>query len=200
MDIRSAKKGAGTKPQKNVAEDATVTTTPALGMDGESTMGSVEKYGNIAVARYMEELKEEGIREEDILGLLDRIITDGDVFYDTTLFGRVPVRFHIRPSWLNDKILEKLDDTTKGNEKVSVMRFNNLVALYNLAASLVKYGDNTYSITTEEDFEKAVERVNALSYIVQSALVNALSVFDKAVAVATSDWAVKTFTSPRKEG
>ena len=36
-----------------------------------------------------------------------------------------------------------------------------------------------------------------MPYITQNALVNALSLFDKALAVATSDWAVKNFTKPR---
>lgn len=107
------------------------------------------------------------------------------------------MRFQVRATWVNDYILKLVDNATQGDAHVSLMRFNSIVALYNLAGSLVQFGDETYYVSQENEFDAAIARVRQMPYITQSALVNALSLFDKALAVATSDWAVKNFTRPR---
>lgn len=198
MDIRSARRPAGTQQVMHAAGEAPANVTPTFDQSGDSADTPLDKYDSIVIGQYMAFLQDHGITEDDIMGLLDRLITDGGVTYSTTIFGRVPAVFRVRPAWINDLILEKLDEAT-GSSKVSVMRYNNLVALYNLAASLIQYGEERYSIESEESFAAALSRVKSLSYVVQNALVNALSVFDRALAVATSDWAVQNFTKPRTE-
>lgn len=196
MDIRSAKRPVGTQQATSITEEKPTNITPTFDADGTSTDISLDKYESVVIGQYMAFLKDNGISEEDIMGLLDRLITDGDVTYSTVVFGKIPAVFRVRPAWINDLILQKMDEVTGSSDKVSVMRFNNLIALYNLAASLIQYGDNRYDIDTEEAFDTALERIKRMPYIAQNALVNALSVFDRALAVATSDWAVKNFTKP----
>jgi len=199
MDTRAAK-----RPEKGARTPAAVAEEPALNApqpmenSGETKLEeAIKKYGDVTIASYMKDLADNGITENDILELLDTLITSGSAAYETELFGRIPVRFQVRPTWVNDHILKHVDQATQGEAQVSLMRFNTMVATYNLAASLVQFGKETYSVTKEKDFEKAVTRVKEMPYITQNALVNALSLFDKALAVATSDWAVKNFTKPR---
>lgn len=200
MDIRAAKRPEkGTKKPAVVAEEPVLNTTQPLEENGKLE-DALKKYGDVTIASYMRDLEDNGITEADILELLDTLITTGSAAYETELFGRIPVRFQVRATWVNDHILKLIDKATQGNEQVSLLRFNSLVALYNLAGSLVQFGDNTYTVTKEKEFDKAVDRVKEMPYITQNALVNALSLFDKALAVATSDWAVKNFTKPRQEG
>lgn len=197
MDIRAAKRPEkGTKKPAAVAEEPVVNTTQPM-EEGGKLEEAIKKYGDVSIASYMKDLEDNGITEADILELLDTLITTGSAAYETELFGRIPVRFQVRPTWVNDHILKLVDDTTKGESQVSLLRFNTLVAMYNLAGSLVQFGKETYTVTKEKDFDKAVTRVKEMPYITQNALVNALSLFDKALAVATSDWAVKNFTKPR---
>ena len=197
MDIRAAKRPEkGTKKPAAVAEEPVVNTTQPM-EEGGKLEEAIKKYGDVSIASYMKDLEDNGITEADILELLDTLVTTGSAAYETELFGRIPVRFHVRPTWVNDHILKLVDDTTKGESQVSLLRFNTLVAMYNLAGSLVQFGKETYTVTKEKDFDKAVTRVKEMPYITQNALVNALSLFDKALAVATSDWAVKNFTKPR---
>lgn len=197
MDIRAAKRPEkGTKKPATVAEEPVVNTTQPL-EEGGKLEDAIKKYGDVSIASYMKDLEDNGITEADILELLDTLVTTGSAAYETELFGRIPVRFQVRPTWVNDHILKLVDDTTKGESQVSLLRFNTLVAMYNLAGSLVQFGKETYTVTKEKDFDKAVTRVKEMPYITQNALVNALSLFDKALAVATSDWAVKNFTKPR---
>lgn len=197
MDIRAAKRPEkGTKKPAAVAEEPVVNTTQPL-EEGRKLEDAIKKYGDVSIASYMKDLEDNGITEADILELLDTLVTTGSAAYETELFGRIPVRFQVRPTWVNDHILKLVDDATKGESQVSLLRFNTLVAMYNLAGSLVQFGKETYTVTKEKDFDKAVTRVKEMPYITQNALVNALSLFDKALAVATSDWAVKNFTKPR---
>lgn len=199
MDIRSAKRPEkGTKKPPVVAEEPVLNTTqPMEGNSDTKLEEAIKKYGDVTIASYMKDLADNDITENDILELLDTLITSGSAAYETELFGRIPVRFQVRPTWVNDHILKLVDQATQGEAQVSLMRFNTMVATYNLAASLVQFGKETYTVTKEKDFEKAVNRVKEMPYITQNALVNALSLFDKALAVATSDWAVKNFTKPR---
>lgn len=197
MDIRAAKRPEkGTKKPAAVAEEPVVNTTQPM-EEGGKLEDAIKKYGDVSIASYMKDLEDNGITEADILELLDTLVTTGSAAYETELFGRIPVRFQVRPTWVNDHILKLVDDATKGESQVSLLRFNTLVAMYNLAGSLVQFGKETYTVTKEKDFDKAVTRVKEMPYITQNALVNALSLFDKALAVATSDWAVKNFTKPR---
>lgn len=197
MDIRAAKRPEnGTKKPATVAEEPVVNTTQPM-EEGGKLEDAIKKYGDVSIASYMKDLEDNGITEADILELLDTLVTTGSAAYETELFGRIPVRFQVRPTWVNDHILKLVDDATKGESQVSLLRFNTLVAMYNLAGSLVQFGKETYTVTKEKDFDKAVNRVKEMPYITQNALVNALSLFDKALAVATSDWAVKNFTKPR---
>lgn len=201
MDIRKAKRQkTGTVPPRSITPEKKVASVPAIDNDGVAVAPMDMYGGDVVIAQYMEFLKENDITEEDITNVLSALITSGNVVWKFELLNQIPVEFQVRKSWLNDHILEVIDEETKGNEKVSMMRYNNMIAVCNLAASMTAYKDEQYRIDTKEDFAKARKRVQDMPYIIQNALVNKLAVFERVVAVAVSEWALKNFTKPRKEG
>ena len=193
MDIRSAKR-TGVIPPMAVADDPG---TPKVPTVSEET-GQVElPYdGNPIIQEYMKFLEKHDVSEDSIRQALEVLITSGTLSWKFLLFDRIPVEFHARPAWVDNYIIEVLDRT---DSKISNVHFNNIVAECNLAASLYKYGDEVYQVTNEEELKEAVNRVRNLTYIIQNALVNKLAVFDRTIAVATSDWAIKNFIKPQQE-
>ncbi|WP_448344182.1 hypothetical protein [Desulfovibrio piger] len=205
MDIRQASRGLhgtearGTIPPAAIAEEKTPRPVPEV--DGDATLKSpLEEFGPESVIKsYRDFLHARDISDDDIRDVLEYLITSGNVSWKFELFDRIPAEFRIRPSWVDDYILETIDRETTGDERLSMMRYNNLVAVCNLAASLASFKDETYRVETKEDFDRARKRVQDMPYIIQNALVNKLAVFDRTIAVATSDWAIKNFMRPRKE-
>lgn len=218
MDIRSASRGTGsfraTQAIKNTQDAALAGGTvppgtlteekaarPVPEVDGEATIkGPLEEFGpESVISQYLDFLHAHDITDDDIQDVLECLITSGNVSWQFKLFDRMPVEFRVRPSWVDDYILELIDRETADNERVSMMRYNNMVAVCNLAASMTAFKGETYRVETRDDFETARKRIQDMPYIIQNALVNKLAVFDRTIAVATSDWAIKNFTKPRKE-
>lgn len=203
MDLRSAKKGKdtveGTVPNKAVTEEKVTHKIPAPDDNGVLDSPSDLMTESMVLSQYWDYLKKQGITQEDIKSILEAIIINGNVMWTFDLFNKIPVSFQIRPTWVDDIIIERIDRLTKDEEKVSNLRYNNLIAQHNLAASLVSYGNRKFSMKTEKDLDISLEFVKNMSYIVQNALVEKLAAFDRAVAVAVSDWSLRNFTTPRKE-
>lgn len=191
MDIRTATKG--TKPQKLVTEAAVPTVTDKTPTE--------ELYdGDALVKEYMEFLKEHNISKDDVMRLLDAIITDGSVDWNATLFnGRVPISFTMRSGWVEDEVARRVDETSADAKGMSMPRFSNLLRMLNIAGSLTKLGERTFSLEKPEDFDAQYAFVQSLPYPLIAAIGTELAVFDRAVAVATSDWALRNFTAPQKE-
>ena len=207
MDIRLASRNTGaprgmkegTVPPGTLTEEKAARPVPEV--DGEATIkGPLEEFGpESVISQYLDFLHAHDITDDDIQDVLECLITSGNVSWQFKLFDRRPVEFRVRPSWVDDYILELIDREAADNERVSLMRYNNMVAVCNLAASMTAFKDETYRVETREDFEMARKRIQDMPYIIQNALVNKLAVFDRTIAVATSDWAIKNFTKPRKE-
>ncbi len=207
MDIRLASRNTGaprgmkegTVPPGTLTEEKAARPVPEV--DGEATIkGPLEEFGpESVISQYLDFLHAHDITDDDIQDVLECLITSGNVSWKFKLFDRMPVEFRVRPSWVDDYILELIDREAADNERVSLMRYNNMVAVCNLAASMTAFKDETYRVETREDFEMARKRIQDMPYIIQNALVNKLAVFDRTIAVATSDWAIKNFTKPRKE-
>lgn len=206
VDIRKARVSKsmtfneGTLPPQNVADPKEQKPIPDVDDDGNITIPFATDYGSDPViAGYMEFLKKNGITEEDVQNVLDALLTTGSVSYSFELFDKIPVTFVSREAWVDDYIAEVLDDMASKSARVSNVRFNNTVAECNLAASLYQFRDDKYRIDKREDLDEARKRIQKMPYVIQSALVRKLAVFERTLAVATSDWAVKNFTKPRQE-
>ena len=205
IDIRNARTSkkfndTGTVPQEHIAPTKESKPIPDVDENGEVTIPMAANYdGDYVIAGYMEFLQKNGVTEEDVQNVLDALLTSGNVSWSFDLFERIPVTFVTREAWLDDYITEQIDDIASRSARVSNVRFNNLVAECNLAASLAQFRDEHYRIEKREDLEVARTRVQHMPHVIQNALVRKLAVFDRTLAVATSDWAVRNFTKPRQE-
>ena len=197
MDIRKAHKVNGTMPPR----------TPAVEKDPQK-IADVNNRGDVVVddfngdagcQAYMQYLNDNGITEDDVRNVQEALLTSENVSWSFDLFDKIPVVFEVRPAWIDDYIIEIIDNLASDNNRVSNVRYNNVVAECNLAASMKKYKDQDYVINSREDLDAARKRVQALPFIIQNALVKKLSVFDRTIAVATSDWAIKNFMKPQQE-
>lgn len=200
MDIRKAKQPVGAMPPRNVVP--TPEPVPSANVDdkGNVQVDDLDSFGgDIVIKGYMDYLAKNGFGENDVTEAMEVLLTSGSVSWSFELFDRIPVKFVVRSAWVDNYISEILDKVSAESALVSNVRYNNIVAECNLAASLNQYGDKNIIVRSEEDMENARNFVRNLPYVVQNALVRKLSVFDRLLAVATSDWAVKNFITPRKE-
>lgn len=141
---------------------------------------------------YLAHLATFGITKEQILQVLDTIITKGDIMWSFTIFGKIPVILHLRPGWVNDVLFRRMEETPPK----TLSLYNDLIGKYNLAGALVSYNKIQFSTKNEEDFSKALEFIGELPYVTKAHLIKQLAIFDRVVAVATSTWAVENFTEP----
>ena len=139
---------------------------------------------------HLEFLREKGIDKDTILSVLDMMLSGQTVLWQFDLLGKLPVVFRVRPQWVDKFLVEEIEKVKPSN----MARFTDIVGTVNLAGSLEKYGDKTFSLKTKEDLQEVMLFLGSLPFIIQNKLVNELALFDRLVIVATSDWAVKNFT------
>ncbi len=142
------------------------------------------------IDEYLAYLADFDITEEDTLNLLAVLIADGTIYWDWKLLGHIPVTFKVRQAWHNEhlnEVIEKLNPTTYA-------RFTELVGLHNLAGSLVKYGKQTFRPEDEKGLAVVLNFINTQPYIIREKLHKQLCIFDRLIAVATSDRVVANFT------
>lgn len=199
MDIREAVKPAGTPPPQTLSDAPEPDVPEAAPRPTPFGEGEGDLRAEFLMKQYLDFLERHEVRREDLLSMLDAIVGSGGVSWEFQLFGRIPVRFRMRLAWMDDMVLKRLDAEAKDAD-LSVARYNTLLGACNLAASLSRYGETTLNLDAEGDFAAALAFVRRLPAAVRNALVSHLAVFDRAVAVATSDWAIQNFIEPRKEG
>lgn len=154
-----------------------------------------EETNRDLIKEYLAYLEREDIHKEDIMAVLDSIISTGNVYWNFQLFEQIPVSFRIRPAWVNNLLTERMDR----NPPKTFSHFSEIVGIYNLAGSLVSYGDYRFDLNTEEDFYSAKKFIQNLPFIIQSHLIKKMAIFDRVISVATSDWAAENFTKPQPE-
>lgn len=160
MDIRGAIKGTPA-PKTLAAEKLEQTLTPS-----DSVSVDEETYdGNLLIQEYMRFLKDHDVQKDDIMNVLDAIISTGDFQWAFDLFDKVPVRFRMRKVWIEDHILRKIDGASAESEgKLSMIRYSNLARMLNLAGSLAAYGDTKFDPQSTDDYEKILLFVEKLPY------------------------------------
>ena len=201
MDIRKFNKKApvqGTVPTSipTVIEDSQVSRDVSQAKDvpiaGEQ---DGEPSGKDVIEAYIKYLEENDITTKDIFKVLDTIIAVGDVFWEFQLLGKIPVIFKMRPAWVNERLVKQVEvDAPK-----TFARFSDTVSVYNLAGSLVSYNKQSYEIHAEEDLDRNIKFIMSVPFIIQNRLIKQMAIFDRLIAVATSEWAVENFTEPLSE-
>lgn len=207
MDIRNLKKtnAAGTIPTGPVTGMATSSgkydTEPTKPEMTEEPSSSDTIKGT-EIAEHRKFLEGQGIGTSEIMAVLDTIITTGNVFWQFKLFDRIEVVLQMRPAWVNDYLMYQLEQ----HRPQIYARYSSIVATYNLAGSLHKYAEQEFSLlpkgktkeapakTKEDSLEEVAGFIQGLPFALQSQLIKQMAIFDRVIAVATSDWALENFT------
>ena len=140
-------------------------------------------------------LEEKGISEEVLYKALDSLLTNGVVYWECDILGKIDVRFKTRPAWVNTHLLKQLEVLAPS----TYVRFTNIVNLYNLAGSLTDYSGRHFTPDNEEGLETGYAFVSSLPLVLQSKLIEQLAIFDRVMAIATSDWALENFMQPQSD-
>ena len=196
MDIRAAKPPKGAVPPKPKTMSQTKSET-----NSDVTVTESEEYeGYQEIAKDMAFLAKYNIYKTDVFEALDAILTGVSIEWDLKKKKKIPCVFRMREAWVADLIITKVDKLAHETPSMSVAAYNNIIAEYNLAASLVSFKNQKFEVKDEQTFTEALEQIQKLPQIVVTALVEKLVVFDRIISVATSDWAIKNFTQPQQEG
>jgi hypothetical protein len=193
MDIRSLSKNSSGTKVNPIIPDSDKGTKTSEDLDRPTT--AAETHTEADILEYKKFLKKHDIEEADIFSVLDNLLVRGEVYWSFDLLDRIPVVYRSRPSWVNQELLKELEVQ---NPK-TYMRFTNLVNLFNLAGSLHTYGEHIFALEDKDALEKAYQFVNKLPFALQTKLIEKLAIFDRLIAVATSDWALENFTPPQAD-
>lgn len=209
MDIRKASKprlvstqGVGTTaPRFETGGDGTPTVTPAKKQEltpaalgtGAATPEPVDNYrDDDTIDLHRAFLKDRGIEETTIMSVLDMLMTGQEVLWRFELLGKIPVTFRVRPQWVDRHLIEEMERLRPTN----MARFTDLVGTINLSGSLEQYMEHKFNAEDVEGLKEVSAFLGSLPFVIQNKLVDELSVFDRVIIVATSDWAVKNFSKP----
>lgn len=206
MDIRKAAKprivsktseAVAALPTSEAVKEKAATTTESKHIfattetEEANTTKEVDMLSTDALVRtHLEYLEGKGITKEEIMSVLDMLVSGHNVQWQFQLFNKIDIIFRVRPQWVDSHLLEQLEIHNPGN----MARFTDIVGKINLAGSLQKYGDNEFIVETLDDLKVTMEFLAKLPFVVQNKLVNELAIFDRVLIVATSDWAIKNFT------
>lgn len=146
------------------------------------------------IQKYLDYFETLGITKNKIFEILDTLLTKGEVLWAFKLLNRIPVVFRLRPAWVNDELLKVLDE----RPSKTLVGFTEIISKYNLAGSLQTYDSTGISVKTKEELDSALLFIGSLPYIIRAHLVKQLSIFDRVMAVATSDWALENFSLPQQ--
>lgn len=204
MDIRNFSKpkfSGEVKEQGNVFSKTTLTpdvnnkNDVDAGMDtlNDAEFKNINSVDKEVIDGYLRYLEENKVSKDNIFEILDTLITDGVVYWSFKLFDRIDCVFRVRPLWVTEELLKYMEKDIP----TLYSTYNFMVAKYNLAGSLVKYGNREFKITTPDELKETIAFVENLPFIIQNKLIEELVLFDRVMLVATSDWAIENFTKPQ---
>ena len=151
---------------------------------------SLEQSPEDRLAKYWKELDALGVTRDEAAKVIDQLLFKGVYQEEYRVNNKLTVTFRTRDQRASDRLAEAMDQHDP--------KFNgtllNLVAQYNLAASLVQYGPHKFEGgTTEEGFTIALDYIKKLPFPVFSILATKLSKFDTKVATIMTEEAVSSF-------
>lgn len=134
-------------------------------------------------------ITDKGITDNDIKLIQQRIIQGESVNFTTTILQRKKLILTTRPAWVNEVIIEELNKYPN----VSYQMYVDIVSKVNLAASLVVFDDFKFEKLTRDNYEDRVNMLRDLPTFIYDKMVAELVLFDRLIAVATSDKYLETF-------
>lgn len=147
---------------------------------------------------YKERLKELGITDVVARGILEKVLVQG-YYEEVVRIGPLPVGVRTR----NYKDVKRALDFLEVEKPTYPMGINDIIAKYNMAASLSKYGDTTFKFpsrkagNTNEEIEEAFDErysfVMELPTVAVDRLMQIIHDFDEKVAAVFAEGAPEDF-------
>lgn len=134
-------------------------------------------------------VKEKGITDDIIRDIQKNILQGERVIFKVTILKKLNLELTTRPAWVNELIIEELNKYSN----VSYQMYIDIVSKVNLAASLVSFDGHVFKPLTAENYKERVEELRKLPSFIYDKMVNELVIFDRLIAVATSDKYLETF-------
>jgi hypothetical protein len=206
FDIRKAKKQQVTgtpmpSMHKTKLPEGPGTLTGSTGKQNTTEpVGQADTGTNISdpvedTESYKIDLYREGYKDDDFFEVLNTLLVEDNYYFEFDILGKKKVVFGIRPDWVQLALIDKVETTAPK----TVARFTEMLNRYNLAGSLVQYGDKVFSLGGEKDLNTALDFISELPFVIINVLIRRLIEFDRLVTVATSAWALENFTEPQAE-
>ena len=196
MDIRDFEIKTNVEAKPIAADGKTMSTMSAKqNVETENTNASREDLSDTdedKIHGYKKFLLDNKISIKEMEEVLDTIVTDGEVIWTFQILGKIEAAFIMRPTWANEIVIRKLELEAPS----TYARFVNVLNIYNLAGSLYLYGKKKFSPANEDDLNEVMLFLNKLPYPVFLKLIDQLVIFDRLIAVATSQWAIENFSTP----
>jgi hypothetical protein len=199
MDIRSFPKPQAHQPTSNQQKGTSISGMIPTATKEETKNQQPQEYTepkeHTVIEEYLTFLKSKGIEEDMLYKALDQLLSTGQFLWQFYLLDKIPVVFKVRPSFVNSMVIQEIE---KSNPR-TVSMFQDLININNLAGSLFKYNNTTLDATDASSFAKAKDFTSKLPFVIAQKLVQELTIFDRLIAVATSDYALENFTKLHSE-
>jgi len=189
-------------PQGNTSRNVSIpdVSTEAK-KEGSEKVVSAEEEGRqkTKAEQYQEGLKVEGISVEDARIILDKVLFEGSYSESFKIGGRMPVTLRTRMYKDSQRILRYLESEAP----TTPMHVSDLVARFNVAASIQKYGDTVFTFPVESDSVKPMDVENAfherldflmnLPVQIVNILINLTGKFDQKIQAVFAEGAPEDF-------
>ena len=171
--------------------DAT-TSAPEVTLSRDIVAPQPEDQGDILKPRsveekYLDSLKEFDLNREEAAKIVDSIITKMFWEEDVRVTKKLTISLRTRTS----KVLKNLNDGLSKMNPQYDNTFYGVVAQYNLASSLTRYGSHIFD--PEKDFEKSLDFVERVPGPLFTLLTQKLVKFDKKIEAVMKDGYTENF-------
>lgn len=139
---------------------------------------------------YYEFLKEKGITDTIIKNTQVQLLENRTILFETTILNKIKIGFSPRPTWANDKIIE---ETAQHGDNFSLAMYNNVVAKTNMICSLEYIDGYNLPPISLDNYDARKNIIGSFPSFIYEKIIEELIVFDRLIAVATSDKYLETF-------
>ena len=185
--------GSGVGPVGNRPREAKPEKEPEV--PAEKAKAAVGDTQNPALS-YQERLRKAGITEEHARRVVDTVLIGEQYLHEVDLTPNLTVVFTTRVY----KDTQRVSRVLEAEAPTFDMHVNDLIARYNLAASLHQYGSTRFSPRNPDDDEKDVEAfderlrfIMRLPEVAVRRLFDELNKFDREINVIFSEGVVQDF-------
>jgi len=180
------------KEEKEPKEESD--TKEATGQKPKKPLTAAEK-----AEAYREGLAEVGITEEKARSIMDGVIFE-DAYIETIQIGGKRLTVGLRTRSYRD--MERIMDAFEADPQMSVIKTDDIMAKYNVAASLARYGDHQFNFpdpktekpeAVEEAFEERLKFLLGLPSPIIKRLIDETGKFDMMMTAVFADGAPEDF-------